>query len=183
LGLEATSHSRGYFLSQAKYASDLLSHVGLIDYKIASTPLEVNVKFSPTYSTPLTDAKLHRQLVGSLVYLTVTRPDVAYALHFVSQFMAALCTTHYPAVLWFLCYIKGSLFKALYLPYNSSLELKAYSYSDWDEDSTDRCSTNGYCFFLDDSLISWCSKKQNVATHSSTKAEYWALTDTALEFL
>ena len=67
---------RGYFLSQAKYASDLLSGVRLTDNKVASTSLEVNVKFSPTDGTPLTDATLYHQLVGSLVYLTVTRPDL-----------------------------------------------------------------------------------------------------------
>ena len=183
LGLEVTSNSQGYFLSQAKYANDLLSHVGLTDNKVASTPLEVNVKFSPTDGTLLTDATLYRQLVGNLVYLTVTRPDIAYAVHLLSQFMAAPRTTHYAAVLRILRYNKGTLFNGLYFPYSSSLELKGYSDSDWAGDPIDRRSTTGYCFFLGDSLISWRSKKQTVVARSSTEAEYRALADTTSELL
>lgn len=183
LGLEVTSNSQGYFLSQAKYASDLISRAGLTDNKVASSPLEVNAKFSPTDGTPLTDATLYRQLVGSLVYLTVTRPDLAYAVHLVSQFMAAPRTHHYAAVLRILRFVKGTLFQGLYFPFNSSLELKAFSDSDWGGDLTDRRSTTGYCFFLGDSLISWRSKKQNVVARSSTKAEYRALADTTSELV
>lgn len=183
LGLEVTSNSQGYFLSQAKYASDLISCAGLTDNKVASSPLEVNAKFSPTDGTPLTDATLYRQLVGSLVYLTVTRHDLAYAVHLVSQFMAAPRTHHYAAVLRILRFVKGTLFQGLYFPFNSSLELKAFSDSDWGGDLTDRRSTTGYCFFLGDSLISWRSKKQNVVARSSTEAEYRALADTTSELV
>ena len=114
LGLEVTYNSMLYSLSEAKCASDLLSRVGMTDNKVTSTPLEVNVKFSPTNGTHLTDATLYRQLVGSLVYFTVTRPDIAYVVHLLSQFMAATCTTHHAAVLQILRYIKGTLFKGLY---------------------------------------------------------------------
>uniref|UniRef100_A0A2N9EXS6 Integrase catalytic domain-containing protein n=1 Tax=Fagus sylvatica TaxID=28930 RepID=A0A2N9EXS6_FAGSY len=81
LGLEVTSSSDGYYLSQAKYASDLLSKAGLTDSKTVSTPLELNVKLNTTDGEPLSDTTLYRQLVGSLIYLTVTRPDLAYAVH------------------------------------------------------------------------------------------------------
>lgn len=183
LGLEVTSNSKGYFLSQAKYASDLVSRAGLTDNKIASSPLEVNAKFSLTDGSPLPDATLYRQLVGSLVYLTVTRPDIAHAVHVVSQFLAAPRTTHYAAVLRILRYVKGTIFQGLHFPFNSPLELKAYSDSDWAGDPTDRRSTTGYCFFLGDSLISWRSKKQTVVARSSTEAEYRALADTTSELV
>jgi len=98
-GLEVTSNSMGYYLSQFKYASDLVSCVGLTDNKIASSPLEVNAKLSSLDGSPLADATLYRRLVGSLVYLIVTRPDIAYAVHSVCQFMAAPRTTHDAAVL------------------------------------------------------------------------------------
>ncbi|KAK3028284.1 hypothetical protein RJ639_037461, partial [Escallonia herrerae] len=81
--------SDGYYLSQAKYASDLFSRAGLTDSKTASTPLEPNVRFTPLDGTPLRDPTLYRILVGSLVYLTVTRPDIAHAVHLVSQFLPA----------------------------------------------------------------------------------------------
>ena len=113
LGFEVTSSSDGYYLSQAKYASDLLSKADLTDSKIVFTPLELNVKLNPIDGEPLSDATLYQQLVGSLIYLTVTRLDLAYAVHLVSQFMFAPRSTHYAAVLRILRYIKGTLFHGL----------------------------------------------------------------------
>ena len=99
LGLEVTSFSDGYYLSQAKYASNLLSKAGLTDSKTVSIPLEFNIKLNATDGEPLPNATLYQQLVGSLIYLTVTRPDLAYAVHLVSQFMSAPRSTHYTIVL------------------------------------------------------------------------------------
>jgi len=81
LGLEVTSGSDGYYLSQAKYASDLLSKAGLTDNKTCTSPLEPNIRLLATDDESLSDATLYRQLVGSLIYLTVTRPDISYAVH------------------------------------------------------------------------------------------------------
>ncbi|KAJ9554537.1 hypothetical protein OSB04_018582 [Centaurea solstitialis] len=92
LGLEVLSDSSGIYLCQAKYISDLLSKAGLSDNKVASTPLEHNLHLAPKSGPLLRDATRYRQLVGSLVYFTVTRPDIAYAVHTVSQFMAAPCS-------------------------------------------------------------------------------------------
>lgn len=183
LGLEVTSASDGYCLTQAKYATDLLSRAGLTDSKIVPTPIEANVKFTPTDDVPLDDPTLYRQLVGSLIYLTVTRPDIAYAVHIVSQFMSAPRTTHYAAVLRILRYIKGTLFHCLHFSFTSPLQLRAYSDSDWAGDPTDRRSTTGYCFFLGNSLISWRSKKQTVVARSSTEIEYRALADATSELI
>uniref|UniRef100_A0A2N9HTG2 CCHC-type domain-containing protein n=1 Tax=Fagus sylvatica TaxID=28930 RepID=A0A2N9HTG2_FAGSY len=183
LGLEVSSDSTGYYLSQAKYASDLLSRTGLTDTKVVSTPLEMNARLTPLDGTPLNDATLYRQLVGSLVYLTVTRPDIAHAVHLVSQFLSAPHSTHYAAVLHILRYIKGTMFHGLHFSAHSTLDLCAYSDADWAGDPTDRRSTTGFCFFLGDSLISWRSKKQHIVSRSSTEAEYRALADTTSELL
>ncbi|XP_056171270.1 uncharacterized mitochondrial protein AtMg00810-like [Syzygium oleosum] len=83
LGLEVTSDTSGYYLSQAKYATDLLSRAGLTDTKVVTTPLEINAKFDAGDGTPLQNPTLYRQLVGSLIYLTVTRHDIAHAVHIV----------------------------------------------------------------------------------------------------
>uniref|UniRef100_A0A2N9H2Q3 Integrase catalytic domain-containing protein n=1 Tax=Fagus sylvatica TaxID=28930 RepID=A0A2N9H2Q3_FAGSY len=157
LGLEVSSDSTGYYLSQAKYASDLLSRAGLTDTKVVSTPLEMNARLTPLDGTPLCDATLYRQLVGSLVYLTVTRPDIAHAVHLVSQFLSAPHSTHYAAVLHILRYIKGTMFHGLHFSAHSTLDLY--------------------------SLISWRSKKQHIVSRSSTEAEYRALADTTSELL
>ena len=89
LRLEVTSSSDGYYLSQAKYASDLLSKAGITDNKTVSTPLEYNAKLTPLDGEPISDATRYHQLVGSLIYLTVTRPDISHAMGMVSKFMNA----------------------------------------------------------------------------------------------
>ena len=183
LGLEVSHNSEGYYLSQAKYASDLLSRANITDSKTESTPLEVNCKLTPLDGTPIDDPTLYRQLVGSLVYLTVTRPDIAYVVHVVSQFMSAPRSSHFSAVLRILRYIKGTMFHGLHFAANSSLVLSGYFDADWAGDPTDRRSTTGYCFFLGTSLISWRSKKQIVVARSSTESEYRALADATSELL
>ena len=183
LGLEVLSDSSGIYLCQAKYISDLLSKAGITDTKVASTPLEYNLRLTPASGPPLRDPTLYRQLVGSLVYLTVTRPDIAHAVHTVSQFMASPCSDHHAAVLRILRYLKGTMFHGLHFSSTSSPILQGYSDADWDGDLTDRRSTTGYCFFLGDSLISWRSKKQSLTARSSTEAEYRALADTTQELL
>ncbi|KAL9265867.1 Retrovirus-related Pol polyprotein from transposon RE2-like protein [Drosera capensis] len=113
LGLEVSKSSTGYYLSQTKYASDLISRAGITDAKTANTPLETNVKLRPTDGNLLKDATRYRQLVGSLIYLTVTRPDISYAVHLVSQFMTSPRSTHFAAVLRILRYVKESEYRAL----------------------------------------------------------------------
>ena len=131
----------------------------------------------------LSNPSLYRQLVGNLVYLTVTCPDISYVVHQVSQYLSAPRSTHYAAVLRILRYLKGTLFHGLFYLAQSSLVLHAFSDADWAGDPTDRKSTIGYCFLLSSSLISWRSKKQTFVAHSSTEAEYCALADTTSELL
>ena len=107
LGLEVTSSSDGYYLSQTKYASDLLSKAGIIDNKTVSTPLEYNAKLTPLDGEPISDATRYRQLIGSLIYLTVTRPDISHAVGMVSKFMDAPRSIHYAVVLRILRYVKA----------------------------------------------------------------------------
>ncbi|GKV25437.1 hypothetical protein SLEP1_g34876 [Rubroshorea leprosula] len=171
LGLEVTSSDDGYLLSQVKYASDLVSKAELNDGKSVSTPLEPNVKLTPMDGSPLFDPTRYRQSVGSLIYLTMTRLDIAYVLHIVSQFMAGPRSTHYAAILHIIRHVKGTLFHGLHFCTNSFPVLCAYSDTDWAGNPSDRRSTTGYYLFLGNSLISWQSKKQTIPSWSSTEAK------------
>ena len=131
----------------------------LIDNKTINTPLENNVRFNTIDGELLSDPTLYRQLIGSLIYLTITLPDIFHAMHIVSQFMSAPRSTHYDVALQILCYVKSTIFHRLYFSSQSSLTLCAYSDVDWAGDPTDHRSTTRYYLFLGDSLISWYSKK------------------------
>ncbi|XP_057746659.1 uncharacterized mitochondrial protein AtMg00810-like [Arachis stenosperma] len=183
LGLEVISTDDGIYLSQAKYASNFLARAGITDSCTESTPIEPNVRFTPMDGTALDNLTLYRQLVGGLVYLTVTRPDIAYPVHVLSKFLSAPRTTHYVIVLRILRYVKSTLFYGLYFSAHSSLTLQAYSDADWAGDPTYRRSTTGYCLFLGDALISWRAKKQTFTARSSTKVEYRVLADTTAEVI
>uniref|UniRef100_A0A2N9HB99 Integrase catalytic domain-containing protein n=1 Tax=Fagus sylvatica TaxID=28930 RepID=A0A2N9HB99_FAGSY len=121
----------------------------------------LSMVFQLVHMIQLCSSDAQIMLVESLVYLTVTRPDISYAVHIVIQFMVAPRSLHYAVVLRILWYLKGTLFHGLHFSSQSSLTLQAYSDADWAGDPTDRRSTTGYCFLLGDSLISWRSKKQS----------------------
>ncbi|XP_065618795.1 uncharacterized mitochondrial protein AtMg00810-like [Quercus suber] len=111
----------------AKYASDLLSRAGLTDSKTVDTPVELNAHLTPSGGKPLSNPSLYRRLVGSLVYLTVTRLDISYTVHQVSQYLSALRSIHCAAVLHILRYLKGTLFHGLFYSAQSPLVLRAFS--------------------------------------------------------
>ena len=138
---------------------------------------------TPTRGKPLSNPSLYRCLVGNLVYLTVTHPDISYAVHQVSQYLSAPRSTYYATVLRILRYLKGTLFHGLFYYTQSPLILRAFSDADWVGDPTYCKSTTGYCFILGSSLISWRSKKQTHMACSSTETEYRALADTTSELL
>ena len=114
LGLEITHSTDGLYITQAKYASELLSQAGLTDSKTVDTPVEFNAHLTLSGGKPLSNPSLYRRLVGNLVYLTVTHPDISYAVHQVSQYSSTLRSTHYAAILRILRYLKGTLFHGLF---------------------------------------------------------------------
>ena len=183
LGLEVSSSADGYYLTNAKYISNLISQASITDSKIVNTPIEYNCRLNSHDGEPLSNATLYRQLVGSLIYLTITRPDISDAVHVVHRFMATPRSPHYAAVLRILQYLKGTIFDGLHFSSHSSLIVQTYSDADWAGDPTDRRSTTGYCFLQGDSLIPWKSKKQTVVTRSSTEARYRALAATTVKLI
>ena len=155
MGLEITHSTNGLYITQAKYASELLSPAGLIDSNTVDTPVELNAHLTPSGGKPLSNPSLYRLLVGRLVYFTVTRSDISYDVYQVSQYLSTPRLTHYAAVLRILRYLKGTLFHGLFYFAQSPLVLRTFSKADWAGDPIDRRSTTGYCFLLCSSLISW----------------------------
>jgi hypothetical protein len=183
LGIEVAYSPKGYVLSQMKLASDIIARSGLTDDKRVETPEVINAKMRANDGTPLADPTPYRQLIGSLTYLSITRPDISHAVHSASQFQTAPTTTHMAAVMRIIRYLKDSITKGVFLSSSSPLTLLAYTDSDWGGNPDDRISTTGYCVFLGESLISWRCKKQRKVSLSSTEAEYRAMATTTTEII
>ena len=163
-GIEVTYSSRGYLLSYSKYVVDILERARLTDNKTLDTPIEVNSKYSSSNGVPLLDPTLYRTIVGSLVYLTITCPDIAYIVYVVSQLVGSPITVHWAAVLRISWYLQGTVFQSLLLSSSSYLELCAYFDADYSSDPTDHKSVTDFYIFLGDYLISWKSRKQPIVS-------------------
>ena len=123
LGIEITSLPDGYRLSQQRYTLDLLARSGLTDTRTAATSMELHLQLRASDGTPLPDPSRYRHLVGSLVYLAVTRPDISHAVHILSQFVSAPTSVHYAHLLRVLRYLRGTPSRSLFYSRRSSLQL------------------------------------------------------------
>jgi hypothetical protein len=178
LGIEVARSKQGLFLTQRQYVLDIISDSGLTASKPVDFPMEQNLKLTHSEGSTLSDPSPYRHLVGRLIYLTVTRPDIAYPVNILSQFMHEPRQPHMDAAIRLLRYLKTTPGQGLSFPSNSDLSLKAYCDSDWASCPTTRRSTSGYCIFLGSSIVSWKTKKQSVVSRSSAKAEYRAMANT-----
>ena len=181
LGLEVEKSDLGYFVSQKGYAKSLLERFGMGESKEMATPMEPNLKLQKDEGKLLKDAKKFRQLVGCLIYLTITRPEISYSVSVVSQFMQNPRTSHLDAAKRILRYVKGSLNHGLWYKRCENFLLNGFTDADWAGNASDRHSTSGYCFSTGSAVISWSSKKQDVVALSSTEAEYVSATMAAQE--
>jgi len=180
LGIEIAHSTKGLFISQRKYVLDLLKETGKIGCKPAITPIDTNIKLNTEDGEPLSDINQFQRLVGKLIYLTVNRPDLTFAVSQISKFMHAPRTPHLDAIDRILRYLKGSPGKGIWMRKNGTNAICGYSDADW-AGSFDRKSTTGFCTFVGGNLVTWKSKKQNVVARSSAEAEYRAMASTASE--
>ncbi|KAJ7961715.1 Retrovirus-related Pol polyprotein from transposon TNT 1-94 [Quillaja saponaria] len=158
LGIEVAHSDRGIFLSQRQYVLDLLEETGMLGCRPATTPIETNHKLQ-SGDGEYVDRERYQRLVGRLIYLSHTRPDIAYAVSVVSQFMHDPRSDHLDAVHRILRYLKSAPGKGLLFENNRSLKLEAYTDADWAGSLDDRRSTSGYYTFVGGNLVSWRSKK------------------------
>jgi hypothetical protein len=120
-------------------------------------------------------------MVGSLNYLTTTRPDIAYFVSVLSQFMAKILEIHWNVAKGVLRYLKGTIDYGIKYTDSFDVEMTGYSDSDWASNLDDRRSTTGYAFGIGSKIVSWSSKKQPIVSLSSTEAEYKALYEATCE--
>ncbi|XP_071740905.1 uncharacterized mitochondrial protein AtMg00810-like [Rutidosis leptorrhynchoides] len=180
LGISVTRTSSRMFLSQKKYATEILERADMTGCHPSRTPVETSSKLS-TSSPPVTNPTLYRSLAGALQYLTFTRPDIAYAVHQICLFMHDPREQHFSALKRILRYIKGTLDLGLQLFASSTTSFTAYSDADWAGFPSTRRSTSGYCVFLRNNLLSWSSKRQLMPSRSSAEAEYRGVANVVAE--
>ncbi|XP_019434328.1 PREDICTED: uncharacterized protein LOC109341000 [Lupinus angustifolius] len=143
--------------------------------KPVCTPMVKTTPLHQQDNDPYNDPVLYRQLVGRLLYLTNTRPDLSFAIQHLRQFMAAPTIKHYKAMTCVLRHIKGTIGQGLFYPNHSIIQINGFSEYYWASCPDTRCSISSYLMFLGDSLIYWKSKKQNTVSRSSFEVEYYAL--------
>jgi hypothetical protein len=175
LGLEVLQNKDGIMVTQTAYAQRILEKCGMGDCNPCTTPTENRLKLTKNSTAATVDATEFRSTVGSLRYLVHTRPDITFAVSYVSRFMERPTVEHQAAVKHVLRYIAGTLrFGCWFAKGTEETRLTGFSDSDHAGDQDDRKSTSGLFFFLGSRPISWQSQKQKIVSLSSCEAEYIA---------
>nr|GFB22712.1 putative reverse transcriptase, RNA-dependent DNA polymerase [Tanacetum cinerariifolium] len=163
LGIEVLRSPKGIFICQKKYILDLLAEIGMINCKPADTPMMVNQKLFMEKKAKLADRNKYQRLVRKLIYLSHTRPDIAYAVGVVAHMNAALRIVRY---------LKGTAGHGVLFRSNGHLNIQMYTDADWAGDKGNRRSTSGYFSLVGGNLVTWRSKKQKVVSLSSAEAQF-----------
>ncbi|WVZ91395.1 hypothetical protein U9M48_037575 [Paspalum notatum var. saurae] len=181
LGIHVTKTAQGLFLSQSQYALEILQRAGMEHCNPVSTPVDTKSKISATGGSPLKNGTDYRSIAGALQYLTLTRPDLTYAVQQACLFMHAPRESHLQLLKRILRYVKGTMHQGLHLTRSSSSDLVTYSDADWAGCPDTRRSTSGFCVFFGDNPVSWSSKRQATVSRSSAEAEYRGVANAVAE--
>ena len=159
LGFQIVQSKKGIFIHYSKYVKDMLKRFQLEDCNLVCTPMTVGCKLSKEDETKDVDPKHYRSMIGILVYVTTSRPDIKQAVGMVARFQAAPKESHVLYVKRIFRYLKGTIDLRLWCPSKNAFSLKSYLDAGWAGCVDDRKSTSGGAFFLGESLVSWISKK------------------------
>ncbi|KAJ9566827.1 hypothetical protein OSB04_002793 [Centaurea solstitialis] len=174
LGLQVRQYPEGIFINQSKYVHDLLKHFDVVGSNSAATPMSRSFQMDADLSGKPVDLKKYRTMIGSLLYLTASRPDIVFSTGVCARYQCDPRDSHLKVVKRILRYLKGTPDFGLWYPKGSSFELIGYTDSAHAGCKLDRKSTSRACQFLGNKLVSWSSRKQNCVSLSTTEAEYIA---------
>ena len=156
----------------------MLEDTGFLASKPTSVPMDPHIHLNASDGELVPDASSYRRLIGRLLYLTLSRPDISFVVHQLSQYVSQPRLPHLQAAHYLLRYLKARPGQGFFFSSSSSLQLKAFSDADWGTYLDTRRSVTGFCIFLGHSLVSWKAKKQTMVSHSSAEAEYRAMATT-----
>ncbi|GJS28053.1 retrovirus-related pol polyprotein from transposon TNT 1-94 [Tanacetum coccineum] len=172
LGLQIKQMEDGIFFNQSKYIKEMLKKFGLEDSKPTKTPMSTEIKLTKDDEADSMDSSKYRGMIGSLLYLTASRPDIIFSVCLCDRLQENPKTTHLEAVKRIFRYIRGTSHLGLWYLKGTGIETIVYSDSDHAGDYVDRKSTSGVCTFMGCCLTSWFAKKQTALAISMTEAEY-----------
>eukprot|EP00253_Pinus_taeda_P003812 PITA_03812 len=172
LGLQVLQSKEGISLSQSKYACDIICRFHMEECKPAPSPFQSGVKISVSCTSPEVDATLYLQLVGKLLFLTHTRPDLSFVVGLVALFMQNPRESHWKVAKRILRYVRGTVQFGIHYSAKAAPLLVGFTDSNWAGDPDDRKSTSGYVFTLGSGPITWACKKQAAISLSLVEAKY-----------
>jgi hypothetical protein len=172
LGIQGKQAKQGTFIHQAKYTKDLMKKFNLAELNFVSTLMSTATTLDPYENSEVVDRKEYRSMIGSLLYLTVTRPDIQFIVCLCAHFQTSPHTSHRIAVQWIFRYLKYTLNFGIWYSTSSSPNLVGFFDADFAGYVIDRKSTSGTCHFLGSSPVCWSARKQSFVAQSTTEAEY-----------
>ena len=175
LGLQICQLDSSIFLSQSKYAKNLVKKFELESASSVRTPMSPNVKLIVDLLGKSVDSSLYRSMIGSFLYLTASKPDISYSVGMCTRYQANLKQSHMTALKRVIKYVKITAGFGVWYIKDTNDILAGYSDVDWAENADDRKSTSGGCFYMGNNLVSWMSKKQNSISLSTAETKYIAV--------
>ncbi|GKV36117.1 hypothetical protein SLEP1_g44285 [Rubroshorea leprosula] len=170
--LKIDQSSKGIFICQRNFTSEILSKFAMSNYRPVSIPSVSGVKYKAIDGSTNVDVRVYRSMIGNLLYLSTTRLDIMHAVSLLSRFMHSPIEVHLKGVKRIFRYLKATAGFGVFYPRAEKIKLLGFCDNDWARSEDDMKSTTGFCFTLGSRVISWCSQKQDAIAHSTAEAEY-----------